>query len=145
MTQNAVAEIDRALMDFARPSSMEDFDRSRAQLTSQERESLEQLDKERERSVGELISKALPCPIIMTDVHFSRDDRAYVYIFVSSDREGEVLTTEHSNQLKTAVYNALIQSGMFRAGRTKLKLVVDSKETVDRDYGGNFYRRIQAS
>ena len=145
MTRDAVAEIDRALMDFARPSSMEDFDRSRAQLTPQERVSLEELDREREKSVGELISLALPFPVIMTDVHFSRDDRAYIYIFVDSDRERQRLAKEHETQLKAALYDALTQSGMFKDGRSKLKLVVDSKETVDRDYGGDFYRRMQAS
>lgn len=140
---HAVAEIDRAISDFARPSTMRDFDTSRVRLSDHERRALEESDAARERAVQAAISRAIPS-VVRTDVHYGRDDRAYVYIFVQTDREKRSLTGLPAEDIKRAVYEALLAERMFKDGSTKLKLVIDSVETVDREFDGNFYLRSKA-
>lgn len=141
--KDAIEEVREAIRRFNVPDTMEEFDRSRVGLAREELERLERQDEAEESTVEEQLCAKVAgfVPVVRCAVFKSRSLRLFAYVFVTTDEVRNRVRATLAEQVYEAVYSVFAQAGWFKDGLSKLKIVVESKETVDRDYQGSFWLR----
>jgi hypothetical protein len=138
-----IEEVRGAIRRFNVPDTMEEFDRSRVGLPREELDRLELQAEAEESTVEEQLCAKVAgfAPVVRCAVFKSRSLRLFAYVFVTTDEVRNQVRVALAEEVYEAVYSVFSQAGWFKDGLSKLKIIVESKESVDRDYQGSFWLR----
>ena len=139
---HSVTEMKRAITRFKRPDRESDRDRSRVSLSQAERRKLQTQDREAEIAVEGFLQSKLSeiANIYRCSVFKSDGPRLFVSVYTLTDLERDELLSLKMDELYEAIYATFKATGWFVDGHTKMGVLIDSDETVMRDYG-DYYRR----